>query len=76
MMYGIPTHFDGPAGEPLTIETHVHLLSEHVQTGLRAGWSLRGMDEGLIDAACVARKPRWSIYLHRPVSFVLVWQCR
>jgi SAM-dependent methyltransferase len=76
MMYGIPTHFDGPAGEPLTIQTHVHLLSDHVQAGLRTGWTLRGMDEGLIDAAWVARKPQWSPYLHRPVSFAFAWQRR
>jgi len=40
MMYGIPTHFDGPSGEPVAIETHVHLLSDHVQAGLNAGWNL------------------------------------
>jgi SAM-dependent methyltransferase len=42
MMYGIPTHFDRPSGEPVAIETHVHLLSDHIQAGLNAGWSLRG----------------------------------
>jgi SAM-dependent methyltransferase len=74
MMNGIPTHFDGPSGEPVTIQTHVHLLSDHVQAGLRAGWTLRAMDEGLIDHDWVARKPQWSKYLHRPVSFAFAWQ--
>lgn len=74
MMYGIPTHFDRPSGESVAIETHVHLVSDHVQAGLRAGWSLKGMDEGLIDDAWIARKPRWSKYLHRPVSFAFAWQ--
>jgi SAM-dependent methyltransferase len=74
MMYGIPTHFDGPLGEPVAIETHVHLLSDHTQAGLRAGWTLQGMEEGVIDEAWVLRKPRWATYLHRPVSFAFAWQ--
>jgi hypothetical protein len=76
MMYGIPTHFDGPSGEPVAIETHVHLLSDHVRAGLHAGWTLMEMDEGLIDEIWLARKPQWSPYQHRPVSFVFAWQQR
>ncbi len=74
MMYGIPTHFDTPSGEPVSIETHVHLLSDHTRAALRAGWTLSGMEEGLIDDAWVRRKPKWSKYLHRPVTFAFVWQ--
>lgn len=74
MMYGIPTHFDKPSGEPVAIETHVHLLSDHAQAGLRAGWRLSGMEEGLIDDAWLVRKPKWAQYLHRPVSFAFCWQ--
>jgi SAM-dependent methyltransferase len=74
MMYGIPTHFDGPSGKPVAIETHVHLLSDHVRAGLHAGWTLREMEEGLIDEAWLARKPQWVPYQHRPVSVVFAWQ--
>ncbi len=36
---GMPTHFDdAESGEPLAIETHVHLLSDHVAAGL-AVWA-------------------------------------
>ena len=35
---GMPTHFDdAEAGEPLAIETYVHLLSDQVAAGLGAG---------------------------------------
>jgi SAM-dependent methyltransferase len=74
MMFGIPTHFDAPSGAPVAIETHVHLLSDHACAALRAGWALKGMEEGLIDADWLVRKPKWSAYLHRPVSFAWVWQ--
>jgi SAM-dependent methyltransferase len=40
MANGVPTHFDSASGEPVAIETHVHLLSEHVTAGLTAGWTL------------------------------------
>ena len=33
---GMPTHFDdAESGEPVAIETHVHLLSDHVAAGAR-----------------------------------------
>ena len=32
------------------------------------------MEEGLVDDAWVARKPKWKVYLHRPVSYALVWR--
>ena len=32
------THFDDASGEPVAIETHVHLLGEHLNAGLAAGW--------------------------------------
>jgi SAM-dependent methyltransferase len=74
MSHGVPTHFDGPSGAPLAIETHVHLLSHHVQAGIYAGWTLKAMDEGLIDEDWIIRKPKWSKYRDQPVSFVLAWQ--
>jgi ubiquinone/menaquinone biosynthesis C-methylase UbiE len=74
MMGGIPTHYNRASGEPVTIQTYVHLFSDHVQAALAAGWALREMHEGLIDEEWLAVKPKWSQYLNRPVSFVMVWQ--
>ena len=54
MATGIPTHFDSASGEPVTIETHVHLLSEHVTAGLAAGWTLVEMTERIIDDSWMA----------------------
>lgn len=73
MVNGIPTHFDSASGEPVTIETYVHLTSDHVQAALAAGWTLREMREGLIDEKWLAAKPKWRQYEHRPISFALVW---
>lgn len=74
IMGGIPTHFDRASGEPVAIETHVHLLSDHVRAARAAGWSLIEMEEGLVDDAWIARKPKWEAYRHRPVSFAMVWR--
>jgi len=74
LLSGIPTHFNDVTGEPLTIQCYVHLISDHVQAALAAGWSLREMHEGLIDEEWLARKPKWEPYKYRPVSFALVWQ--
>ena len=74
MKSGMPTHFEGPAGEPIAIETHVHLLSEHVEAALSAGWSLAQMHEQTIDDRWIAAKPSWSDYRDVPVSFLFVWR--
>lgn len=74
LLSGIPTHFNSAAGEPATIQCYVHLLSDHVQAALAVGWSLLEMHEGLIDDEWLARKPKWSQYKNRPVSFAMVWQ--
>jgi len=74
LMNGIPTHFDRATGESVTIECYIHLFSDHVRAAREAGWSLLEMHEGLIDEAWIARKPKWSHYLNRPVSFAMVWQ--
>ena len=37
MAAGMPTHFDSASGEPVAIETHVHLLSEHTDAALAGG---------------------------------------
>jgi SAM-dependent methyltransferase len=73
MLSGIPTHFDRATGEPVTIECYVHLLSDHVRAAHAAGWTLREMDEGLIDDEWLQQKPKWAAHRYRPVSFALVW---
>lgn len=73
LMSGIPTHFNSAIGEPVTIQCYVHLMSDHVQAALSVGWSLKEMHEGVIDDEWITRKPKWSQYKNRPVSFALVW---
>jgi SAM-dependent methyltransferase len=74
LMNGIPTHFDRRDGEPVAIESYVHLLSDHVKTAQRAGWTLAEMDEGVVDDAWIAKKPKWERYRFHPVSFAMVWR--
>jgi ubiquinone/menaquinone biosynthesis C-methylase UbiE len=74
LMAGMPTHFDRASGEPVTIRSYVHLLSDHVKAALPFGWSLVEMDEGLIDDDWLRKKPKWKSYLGIPVSFLMVWR--
>jgi SAM-dependent methyltransferase len=76
LMNGIPTHFDRRDGKPVAIESHVHLLSDHVKAAHRAGFALLEMDEGVVDDAWIAKKPRWEKYRFHPVSFSMVWRRR
>ncbi len=71
---GMPTHFDDvESGEPLAIETHVHLLSDHVAAGRVAGLDLAELHEQVIDDAWVALKPKWERFRDHPISFAFVW---
>lgn len=74
LMNGIPTHFNRQEGEPVAIESHVHLLSDHVKAAHGAGWTLIEMDEGVVDDAWLAKKPQWERYRLHPVSFAMVWR--
>jgi SAM-dependent methyltransferase len=74
MMAGMPTHFDRAPGEPVTIRSYVHLLSDHVKAARALGWSLREMDERLVDDAWLQAKPKWERYAGLPLTFVMVWQ--
>ena len=74
MKTGMPTHFDAPSGEPIAIETHVHLLSEHVTCALAAGWQLAEMHEQVIDDRWIATKASWAAHRDVPFSFVCVWR--
>lgn len=73
LMLGIPTHFDRSPGEPVAIESHVHLTSHHVEAARQAGFRLSEMIEGVIDEDWIAWKPKWAAYRHHPVSFALAW---
>lgn len=74
LMNGIPTHFDSANGEPVAIESYVHLFSDHVRAAHAANWSLLEMHEQLVDDQWIAQKPRWEKYRDRPVSFAMVWR--
>jgi SAM-dependent methyltransferase len=74
MAFGMPTHFDSASGEPVAIETHVHLLSEHVSAALDAGWGLVEMRERVIDDGWLELKPQWERYRGHPISFAFVWR--
>jgi hypothetical protein len=73
LMSGIPTHFDRAPGQPVAIESHVHLFSDHVRSAHAAGWRLAELEEGVIDDAWVALKSKWEAYRDRPVSFAFAW---
>jgi SAM-dependent methyltransferase len=74
MATGMPTHFQAADGEPVAIETHVHLLSDHAKAALSAGWQLAELREQVIDDRWVATKPAWAAYRDVPISFAWVWR--
>src|ERR1700742_3049737 len=70
---GMPTHFDdAESGEPLAIETHLHLLSDHVAAGLGAGLTLAALHERVVDDEFLARMPKWEGFRGHPISFACV----
>ncbi len=74
MTAGMPTHFDRRSGEPMAIETYVHLLSDHVAAACAVGLSLIEMHERLVDDRWIVLKPRWEQYRNHPVSFAMAWR--
>ena len=76
MAAGMPTHFDSRSGEPVAIETHVHLLSDHVTAALEAGWTLVEMRERVIDDDWLALKPKWEPFRDHPISVAFAWAKR
>ena len=74
MHSGMPTHFDHPSGKPVAIETHVHLLSDHVAAAAAAGLILAEMHEAIVDQDWLPNKPGWEPFLDWPFSFVAVWR--
>ena len=71
MAVGMPTHFDDPEGEPVAIETHLHLPSEHVKAARAAGLVPRELHEALVDDDFVRLKPGWAA--HRGLPFSYAW---
>jgi SAM-dependent methyltransferase len=74
MAAGMPTHYDSASGESVAIETHVHLLSEHTDAALGAGWELAELKERVIDDVWLELKPKWEHLRHQPVAFAFVWR--
>jgi SAM-dependent methyltransferase len=74
LMSGVPTHFDRAPGEPVAVESYVHLFADHVRAAHAAGWRLAELEEGLVDDAWIAAKPKWAERRDRPVSFAFVWE--
>jgi SAM-dependent methyltransferase len=74
MATGMPTHFTGTSGEPVAIETHVHLISDHVRSGLEEGFTLAEMHEGVIDERWLELKPNWERFRHHPISMAFAWR--
>jgi SAM-dependent methyltransferase len=74
MSAGMPTHFDGPDGRPVAIETYVHLPSAHVTAAREVGLVASEMYESVIDDAWIRHKPKWHRYRGWPISFVWVWR--
>jgi SAM-dependent methyltransferase len=74
LMTGMAAHYEEAPGQPVAIESYVHLFSDHAAAALAAGWRLQEMLEGLIDEAWIAAKPKWAAHRDRPISFALVWR--
>jgi SAM-dependent methyltransferase len=74
LMNGIITHFHKPGGDPLAIESYVHLFSDHVKPALSHNLTLLQMEEGIIDSDWLQKKPKWEKYKNWPVSYLFVWQ--
>jgi hypothetical protein len=73
MTSGMPTHYTNASGEPVAIETNVHLLSDHVTAALHAGWMLFEMKEQVIDERWLALKPKWERFRNHPIAFAFTW---
>ena len=69
-----PLKYELSAGRFRCNPGFVHLPSDHVKAAHAAGWSLRELDEGLIDDAWLRKKPKWAGYFESPVSFAMVWR--
>ena len=74
LMQGMPTHYKNAQGNNITVQSYVHLLSDHINAAYEVGWTLVDMDEGVIDDEYLQVKPKWDKYYGIPISFSMVWQ--
>ncbi len=72
-MNGMPTHFNDKSGSPKAIETHIHLVSDHIRAAFGAGWKLEEFCEGVVDQQWIEIKPKWEKFLNFPISYGYVW---
>jgi SAM-dependent methyltransferase len=73
---GMPTHFESAGGEPLAIDTHIHLPSDHFEAAIAAGFAAAEFHEALVDDRFIARKPSWERWRSWPFSFAWTWARR
>ncbi|MGD9800045.1 MAG: SAM-dependent methyltransferase, partial [Parvularculaceae bacterium] len=66
--------FNNRHGEPVAVQTYVHLFSDHVAAARKAGFQLLEMVEGLVNDDWIAAKPKWERFRHHPVSFAMAWR--
>ena len=72
-MNGMPTHFKGQDGNSVSIDTHIHLMSDHINAAFAAGWQLDEIHEGVINDEWIAIKPKWGKLRDHPVNYGYVW---
>jgi predicted TPR repeat methyltransferase len=75
LMQGLPTHYHRTSDrEAVTIQSYVHLFSEHFEAAQMAGLEVTEFRECVIDEEWLTTKPKWRDFLNWPVSFGLVWK--
>ncbi len=74
LMNGLVTHFHRADGEAIAIESYVHLFSDHFKAGKTAGLTLLEVEEGIVDADWLVKKPKWRQYENHPVSYMFIWK--
>jgi SAM-dependent methyltransferase len=73
LMHGMPTHYHRANRDAVTIQSYVHLFSEHFDAAIVASLTLKEFRECVIDEKWLVSKPKWREYLNWPISFALVW---
>tara|TARA_R110002072_G_scaffold109160_1_gene236359 strand:- start:152924 stop:153619 length:696 start_codon:yes stop_codon:yes gene_type:complete len=74
MKSGMPTHFEHPERGSVALATNIHLFSDHVRCGNRAGMTQVEMHERLVDDEWLTLKPKWQTHQDWPISFASVWR--
>ena len=76
LMRGMPTHYHRTTTnrEAISIQSYVHLFSEHFDAASKAGLRITEFRECVIDEKWLISKPKWREYVNWPVSFALGWR--